>query len=162
MVNGTLVVEAPDDPVFHVRGATKIYKRECWDRIGGLIRRPGWDTVDEYHANMLGFTTYTFPEVKLCHFRPAGSSQGAWRNWMKNGLANYVAGYHPIFMLCKCARRALGKPYGIAATGLLIGFLKGYVKGMPQVNNRDLIRFVRQQQMRRLFMRESLWDRKPA
>jgi glycosyltransferase involved in cell wall biosynthesis len=162
MVNGTLVVEAPGDPVFHVRGATKIYKRECWDGIGGLIRQPGWDTVDEYHANMLGYTTYTFPELKLCHHRPAGGAQGTWKNWVKNGLANYVAGYHPLFMLCKCAKRALAKPYAVGAMGLLTGFFKGYVKGVPQVNNRDLIRFVRQQQMRKLFMRESLWDRKPA
>ena len=162
MVNGRLVVEAPEDPMFHVRGATKIYRRECWNGIGGLIRQPGWDTVDEYHANMLGFTTYTFPELKLCHYRPAGSTQGTWNNWVKNGLANYVAGYHPFFMLCKCARRALTRPYGIAAMGLLVGFIKGYVKGAPQVGNRDLIRFVRQQQLRKLLMRKSFWDQKPA
>jgi glycosyltransferase involved in cell wall biosynthesis len=41
-VNGELVSEAPDDPAFHVRGATKIYKRECWNAIGGLIEAPGW------------------------------------------------------------------------------------------------------------------------
>ena len=81
---------------------------------------------------------------------------------MKNGLANYVAGYHPLFMFCKCARRAVAKPYGIGAVGLLTGFFKGYVQGIPQVGNPDLIRFVRQQQMRKLFMQESLWDRKPA
>ena len=158
-VDGALVVEAPRDPLFHVRGATKIYKRECWDAIGGLIQQPGWDTVDEYHANMLGFTTYTFPELKLCHHRPAGDVEGTWKNWVKNGLANYVTGYHPLFMLCKCGRRAFTKPYGIGAVGLLAGFLKGYIKGVPQVNNQELIRFVRQQQMRKLLMRESLWDR---
>ena len=162
MVNRTLTVEAPRDPAFHVRGATKIYKRECWEAIGGLIRQPGWDTVDEYHANMLGFSTYTFPELKLHHHRPAGCAQGAWKNWVKNGLANYVAGYHPLFMLFKCARRAVEEPYIVEALGLFIGFINGYIKGVPQVNNRDLICFVRQQQMRKLFMRESLWDRKPA
>ena len=94
-----LIVEAPGDPVFHVRGATKIYKRDCWEAIGGLIQAPGWDTIDEYKANMLGWTTYTFPDLKLCHHRPAGGAQGTWKNLLKNGLANYVAGYHPLFML---------------------------------------------------------------
>jgi poly-beta-1,6-N-acetyl-D-glucosamine synthase len=161
MINGVLVVEAPGDPVFHVRGATKIYKRECWESIGGLIRQPGWDTIDEYHANMLGMTTYTFPELKLCHRRAAGDVQGTWKNWVKNGLANYVAGYHPLFMLAKCLSRIVSKPYGIGAVGLFAGFIKGYMKRVPQVQDRDLIRFVRDQQMKKLFMRTSLWDRKP-
>jgi biofilm PGA synthesis N-glycosyltransferase PgaC len=161
MVGGSLTVEAPNDPPFHVRGATKIYKRECWNAIGGLIRQPGWDTVDEYHAIMLGMKAYTFPEIKLCHHRPAGGAQGTWKNWVKNGLANYVSGYHPIFMLAKCCNRALAKPYLIGALGLFSGFIKGYVKSVPQVSNRDLIRFIRNQQMRRLLLRESLWDMKP-
>lgn len=160
-LNDALVVESPGDPRFHVRGATKIYKRECWDAIGGLIRQPGWDTVDEYHANMLGMKTYTFPEIRLCHHRPAGGAQGAWKNWVKNGLANYVTGYHPLFMLAKCLSRSVSKPYGIGAIGLFTGFIKGYVKRVPQVPNRELIRFVRGQQMRKLFLRESLWDQSP-
>src|ERR1039458_440044 len=49
-LNGALEVESKVDPVFHVRGATKIYRRQCWDQIGGLIRAPGWDTVDEVKA----------------------------------------------------------------------------------------------------------------
>jgi hypothetical protein len=111
---------------------------------------------------MLGYVTYTFPELKLWHHRAAGGAQGTWKNWVKNGLANYVAGYHPAFMGCKCAKRALARPYGIAAAGLLVGFVKGYVRRIPQVNNKDLIRFVRQQQLRKLFGGQSLWDLKPS
>lgn len=155
-----LVSEAPEDPVFHVRGATKIYRRTCWEGIGGLIQAPGWDTVDEYKANMLGWVTYTFPELKLWHHRPAGGAEGTWKNWVKNGLANYVAGYHPLFMLAKSARRALFKPYGIIALGLLTGFFGGYLKRVPRVADPDLIRYVRQQQIRKLLFRQSLWDRR--
>src|ERR1700722_2875279 len=32
---------------FHVRGATKIYRRECWDSLGGMWNGLGWDTIDE-------------------------------------------------------------------------------------------------------------------
>jgi biofilm PGA synthesis N-glycosyltransferase PgaC len=110
---------------------------------------------------MLGWTTYTFPELKLRHHRIAGGAVGAWSNWLKNGLANYVAGYHPLFMICKCAKRILSRPYGIASLGLLAGFIDGYLHRIPQVNDRDLIRYVRSQQLRKLFYRESLWDRKP-
>ena len=109
--NGALEEESKVDPVFHVRGATKIYRGECWRAIGGLLKAPGWDTLDEVKANMLGWTTRTFREIKTVHHRPAGGAYGTWPNFVKNGLANYIAGYHPVFMLSKCARRVFVKPY---------------------------------------------------
>jgi biofilm PGA synthesis N-glycosyltransferase PgaC len=156
-LNGALEVESKVDPAFHVRGATKIYRRECWDQIGGLIHAPGWDTVDEVKANMLGWTTRTFPDLKLVHHRPAGQAYGQWSNLLKNGRANYVAGYHPLFMLLKCIRRCFDKPYLLEGCGLWLGFLTGYLKRIPQVPDRDVIRYFRRQQMNRLLGKQSLW-----
>jgi biofilm PGA synthesis N-glycosyltransferase PgaC len=156
-VNGALEVESKIDPVFHVRGATKVYRRACWEQIGGLIRAPGWDTVDEVKANMLGWTTRTFPDVKLVHHRPAGQAYGQWSNLLKNGRANYVAGYHPLFMLLKCLWRCFEKPYLLEGCGLWLGFLTGYLKRIPQVPDRDVIRYFRHQQLNRLLGRKSLW-----
>ena len=161
-IGDRLESEAPGDPRFHVRGATKIYRRECWQSIGGLFSAPGWDTIDEYKANMQGWTTYTFPELHLCHHRHAGGAQGKWKNWVKNGLANYVAGYHPMFMLCKCLKRINQRPRVIGAAGLLTGFISGYLRSVPQVNDPDLIRYVRRQQLRKLTFRQSLWDVSPV
>ena len=62
MFNGQLQVEP--NPTFHVRGATKIYKRACWEQIVSLIRAPGWDTIDEVKANMLGWRTRSFREFE--------------------------------------------------------------------------------------------------
>lgn len=158
LVNGVLEEESTGDPRFHVRGATKIYRRECWNDIGGLLKSSGWDTLDEVKANMCGWTSYSFRELKLLHHRPAGAADGAWKNWVKNGRANYFSGYHPVFMLLKCAKRVFEKPYGLAALGLLTGFVSGYFKGAPQVPDRALIRYLRQQQMNRLTFRQSLWS----
>lgn len=158
LVNGVLEEESTGDPRFHVRGATKIYRRECWNHIGGLMKSSGWDTLDEVKANMYGWTSYSFRELKLLHHRPAGAADGAWRNWVKNGRANYFSGYHPMFMLLKCVKRVFEKPYGLAAFGLLTGFIGGYFKRAPQVPDKDLIRYLRQQQMKRLMFRESLWS----
>jgi len=157
-VNGTLEVESKIDPAFHVRGATKIYRRECWDQIGGLIHAPGWDTVDEVKANMLGWTTRTFPDLKLVHHRPAGQAYGQWSNSLKNGRANYVAGYHPLFMLLKCLRRLFEKPYVIEGVGLGVGFVVGYLKRIPQVPDKEVIRFFRREQINRLLGRRNLWN----
>jgi biofilm PGA synthesis N-glycosyltransferase PgaC len=157
-VNGVLSEESTVDPAFHVRGPTKIYRRECWQDIGGLVPATGWDTVDELKANMLGWSTRTLPEIKIVHHRSTGAAYGAWSNWVKNGRANYVAGYLPVFMLLKCISRAFRRPYGIAALGLWVGFCGGYAKRAWRVDDPKFVRYFRRQQMRRLLGRPSLWS----
>jgi poly-beta-1,6-N-acetyl-D-glucosamine synthase len=157
-VDGQFVVESKIDPKFHVRGATKIYRRATWEAIGGLIRAPGWDTLDEVKANMLGWTTATFPQIHLHHHRRAGEAYGQWNNLIKNGRANYVVGYHPLFMFIKCLRRLFEKPYIIAGFGLWMGFISGYLKCIPQLADKEVIRYFRQQQMNRLLGKPNLWS----
>ena len=57
-------MELEKHPTLHVRGPIKLYRRECWDDIGGLMNAPGWDTVDEIQANRLGWHTKTFLDLK--------------------------------------------------------------------------------------------------
>lgn len=155
--DGELVVESKGDPAFHVRGATKIYRRECWQQLGGLMKAPGWDTIDEVKANFLGWETRTFPQIKIHQLKDTGSADGKWRNWVKNGLANYITGYHPLFMAVKCARRVFRRPYGIAAGALAWGFLGGYLNRTPRVEHAELIRYLHEQQFRKLTFRPSIW-----
>jgi poly-beta-1,6-N-acetyl-D-glucosamine synthase len=155
--NGQLRVEAKGDPPFHVRGATKIYRRACWQAISPLPRTAGWDTLDEVIANRLGWRTRTFAELPVVQHKPTGSADGRWRNAIKNGKANYFTGYHPAFMLAKCMRRVSRRPLGIESAGLLVGFLSGYWQRLPQVADRASIRYLRDQQLRRLLMRQSIY-----
>jgi glycosyltransferase involved in cell wall biosynthesis len=157
-INGKAENEFPEDPGYHVRGPTKIYRRECWMDIGGLIQAPGWDGVDEIKANMHGWRTCGFKGITLIHHRPTGAAYGIWTDAVKAGLANYITGYHPVFMLCKCARRLCHKPYGIGSLALWTGFMKGYWRRIPQVADKEMIRYVRRQQWRALTFRSSLWS----
>ncbi len=145
-------------PLFHVRGATKIYRRECWEAIGGLLKAPGWDTVDELKANMLGWATRSFTTFPILQKRPTGATNSAWGNWVKNGRANYIAGYHPLFMLVKCLKRAAQRPYVIGGVALLFGYVHGSWKRLPRVPDAALIRYTRKQQLRKLLLRNSIWQ----
>jgi len=86
-----------------------------------------------------------------------GTADGIWAGMVKNGRANYVCGYHPLFMLVKCFLRLPKRPYFIGSVGLLYGFLTGYVKQIPQVNDIQTIGFLRRQQLGRLWGRETIW-----
>jgi poly-beta-1,6-N-acetyl-D-glucosamine synthase len=142
---------------FHVRGATKIYRRACWEAVGGLVRGLGWDTVDEVTANMKGWTTETFPDLHLTHHRVTGSSWGKWNGCVKDGKADYLVGYHPLFFAGKCAKRIFKPPFVMEALGLSYGFLRCYVDGTERVVGPDVMQFVRQQQVKRLLGQESIW-----
>jgi hypothetical protein len=106
---------------------------------------------------MLGWKTVTFPHIRLIHHRPTGGAYGSWNDSVKNGMANYVTGYHPLFMVCKCLRRLFSKPHSFQAFGLFYGFIKGYLKNIAQVEDRAAIKYLRTQQWRALTLRSSLW-----
>ena len=40
----------------------------------------------------------------------------------------------------------------------MVGFLKGYFKGIPQVDDKAMIRYLREQQWRALTFRKNLWS----
>lgn len=153
-----LQVESPGDPPFHVRGATKIYSRECWQEISPLVIAPGWDTIDEVKANMKGWRTRTFPDLRVVQHKPTGTADGTWLNAFKNGRANYVTGYDPLFMLAKCFKRAFTSPPLVCAVAMTAGFCSGYLKRLPQVQDAGAIHYLRQQQRRRLLLRRSIYS----
>lgn len=155
--NGQLRMDSEGDPPFHVRGATKIYRRACWEKIYPLIKAPGWDTLDEVKANLHGWTTRTFAELKLVQHKATGGADGFWRDRFKNGRANYITGYHPIYMLAKCVKRSLRRPILLESLALLAGFCSGYLKRIPQVQDDEVIRYLRQQQIRFLLRQPGIY-----
>jgi glycosyltransferase involved in cell wall biosynthesis len=152
---GKLKLEAA--PRFHVRGATKIYKKACWEAIGGLMPAAGWDTVDEVKANMLGWKTRSFEDLRLVHHRLTGSADGLLRDRLKYGTVCFTCGYHPLFLLARCVYRLGRKPYVIGSLAMLYGFLRGYFTHTPHVSDKRLIRYMRAQQLRRLFGLKTVW-----
>ena len=156
--DGKTVVECPGDPPFHVRGATKIYRRACWNQMGGLVRSTGWDTIDELMANQNGWRSYTFRDITLIQHRETGRASSRWQDYVKNGRANYLTGYHPVFMLLKCVRRLFCRPYFLMSLGLGWGFLSAYCKRTPRPVNHAFVKYVHQEQINSLLGKPSLWS----
>jgi glycosyltransferase involved in cell wall biosynthesis len=73
------------NPVFRVRGATKIYRDACWKDIGGVSSGVAWDSLDELKASMLGWKTRTFAGLQVVHCK-------ALRNMVKKPWVACAAG----------------------------------------------------------------------
>jgi len=153
-VDGELVVE--ENPRFHVRGATKIYRRSCWEAIDGLWRAAGWDTIDEVKANMMGWRTYSFKDAPITHLRFTGTAEGRLRDRVKHGFVCYTSGYHPLFVLASCIFRLAKPPYVVGSLATVYGFVKAHFVQPPRVDV-QIVHYVRGQQLRRLFGLQTIW-----
>jgi poly-beta-1,6-N-acetyl-D-glucosamine synthase len=155
VINGQFQLE--ENPHFHVRGATKIYRRACWEDIGGLQTTPGWDTIDEVKANMMGWQTQTFSDIHVTHHRFTGTGDTTWRESVKSGRGGYASGYHPAYFLARCAYHLGRKLELVGVIGMLWGFVSGYLLRAPRVEDKKLLSYIRQQQIARLFGRQTIW-----
>lgn len=145
------------NPIFHVRGGAKIYRRACWEAIGGLWVGPGSDTVDEVKANMLGWSSRSFLDLQIQHHRWTGAAYGRWGGIMKNGKTDYVCGYHPLFMLVKSISRLWKRPYVLGSVALIYGYVSAFLQNTPQVNDPQMISYLQRQQLAKLCGQETIW-----
>jgi poly-beta-1,6-N-acetyl-D-glucosamine synthase len=153
--NGKRTLE--QNPIFHVRGGAKIYRRDCWDAIGGLWVGPGSDTADEVKANMLDWSTQSFLEVQIRHHRWTGAAYGRWGGIVKNGKTDYVSGYHPLFLVAKSVARLWRRPYVVGSVALLYGYVSAYLQRTPRVDDQQLIKYLQRQQLAKLCGQETIW-----
>jgi hypothetical protein len=107
---------------------------------------------------MLGWRTRSFPDLRVIQNRPTGAVAGAWRDNVKNGRADYVSGYHPLFLVVKCFRRLFQKPYVLKSIAHVYGYSSAYMTKMARIENKELIHYIRNQQMKRLFLMRTGWE----
>jgi glycosyltransferase involved in cell wall biosynthesis len=134
-------------------GAVQAWRRECFQEIGGLARRPGWDGIAAFKAIMLGWQTRTFAdeELKVIHLRPEGSSiKNRFVGWARHGQALYFIGAHPVWSLASAGYHAFDQPYVLSSLCMIIGYLVAAWEGLEQYGDQDFRRFLRKWQIKKL------------
>lgn len=134
----------------HVRGALKLYSRECLEAIGGVQERLGWDGIDETYARMRGFATRSFPDITARHHRPLGAADGTKRGRLRRGRVHWTLGYHPLWALAKAVEIGV-RGEGPAAGALFArGYADAALRRMPRVSDPEYRRFMRREQRQRV------------
>lgn len=130
--NGRLRRE--DHPVEHVRGATKFYRRECYEQISPVPPMLGWDTIDELRARSSGWATETFqiPRGECIHLRPIGEYDGRLRSFRRMGRCAWAYGAHPLWVLLGSARRTREPPVLVGGVNYAWGWLLAAAQGSPR------------------------------
>jgi len=140
-------------PSHHVHGALKLYRRECFESIGGVQERLGWDTIDETYARLGGFTTRSFGDLVARHHRAWGSADGQLRGRARHGACAYIARYGPLWVVLRSGKLATVRPFGLSGLAFLYGYVRAAVKRTARVEDEDFRCHVRRELRARLTRR---------
>jgi hypothetical protein len=148
---GELVSERRGDEMS--AGMTKFYRRECFEEIGGFVREVMWDAIDCHKARQLGWIAVSWddPELRFEHLRPMGSSQlSIFEGRRRHGRGQWFMGSDPLYYFATCVFRMAEPPYVLGGLAMLQGYLGAWRRGARQLDDRDLIAFIRAWQRRAL------------
>jgi biofilm PGA synthesis N-glycosyltransferase PgaC len=143
----------------HVRGALKLYTRDCFASIDGIREILGWDGVDEVLARMRGFRTQSFDHPEARHHRDTGSADGRMRGHVRWGEAHWILQHGPLWTVLRSGKVARVRPRAISGAAYLYGYARAAARGVPRVEidgYRDFVRAEQRQRMRSQWMKEGL------
>jgi glycosyltransferase involved in cell wall biosynthesis len=129
----------------HVHGAVKCYSHVCFERIGGVQERLGWDTIDETYARLYGYTTQTFRDLVSVHLRPIGSADGTLRGHARHGECSYITHQTALWVILRSLRVGRRRPAVLSGFAFIYGFLRAAVRRVERVPDPAYRRFVRRE-----------------
>jgi poly-beta-1,6-N-acetyl-D-glucosamine synthase len=154
--SGKLISEGCGDE--NAIGASKFYRRQCFEQIGGFIRQVMWDGIDGHRCRQLGWIAVSWdePGLRFTHLRPMGSSQQSIiTGRMRHGFGQYFMGTGLIYMLASSVYRMAHPPYVIGGMAMFWGYLSSLLKGLPRFDDEELVKFIRKYQWACLFKGKS-------
>lgn len=135
----------------HVGGPAKMYRRACFEAIGGLIPMLGWDGIDEWKALSLGWQVESFPKVRVWHHRTTGSATGLVKAKIEQGYGAHYMGYHPLYLIARGLRHMFTRrPYLIGGALLIAAYFFARLQGREQLPDPAVTGYVRQTQKEQL------------
>jgi hypothetical protein len=136
----------------HVHGATKFFRRACWEDVQPVPPILGWDLIDESTARLRGWRTQSFamPDGDPEHLRPRGTHDGLLRGYRRWGVCSYALGESPLHVALYTLRQmATERPRVAGGTAYAAGYAGAALRRVPRAEA-DVRASVRRAQKQRL------------
>lgn len=137
----------------HVSGACQLFRRECFEEIGGYVpvKGGGIDLIAVVTSRMMGWKTRTFTEKVCLHHRVIGTAQrGVLMAKFRVGAKDYALGGHPVWQLFRTAYQMTRKPYVIGGLMLMAGYFVSSIRRVEKPVSQEFVKFRRREEMQRL------------
>ena len=130
-------------------GPSKVYRRVCFEAIGGLKRIPGWDTADVLSAQMKGWETQCFFDLPILHFRESGHRrQGITKGKFYLGRMQYRFGYSFVYNCLKALSILKNRPCLIGGLGMVVGYIVAFIRKEEMYFDKEMIDFLKRKHAR--------------
>lgn len=134
-----------------VGGPVRVFRRECWESIGGLLPFGHEDYTSATSARMKGWKVRCFPEIRAYqHDVPANTVREKVPVCFHLGQMDYINGGLLSFELARCGMRMLKHPVFLAGAAMLCGYLSAWLRRMPIELPKDMIEFMQAEQRMKL------------
>lgn len=137
----------------HVSGACQVFRRSCFESIGGYIpvRGGSIDHIAVVTARMRGWKTRTYPEKSCVHHRTMGTAlHGTIKARFRYGIKDYAIGNHPLWEVLRSIHQMRRPPFVIGGLALASGYISAAVARKSRPVSAEFVAFHRAEQMRRL------------
>lgn len=134
----------------HVSGACQLFRRECFESIGGYIplKAGAIDLTAVVTARMKGWRTETFTDKFCIHHRRMGTAKShILTATFKSGYGDYPMGVHPVWQLFRSIYQMSRKPIFFGGFMLLIGYTWALLTRAQTPVSIEFVHFRRKEQM---------------
>lgn len=145
------VLERSGDEFSH--GVAKLYRRQCFQEIGGFVREVMWDGIDCHRCRMLGWKAQSLddPGLRIRHLRQMGSShKSIWHGRMRWGRGQWFMGTTPAYLLAITAYRMLERPFILGGLGIFTGYVQAAWTGHRRLEDPQFRKHLRGWQWKKL------------
>lgn len=139
--------------VEHVSGACQVFRRECFEAIGGYIPVKGGsiDHIAVISSRMKGWKTRTWTEKVCIHHREIGTAQrSVVGSKFRYGIKDYRIGNHPLWEIFRAVYQMGQPPVCVGGAALGAGYFWALLRRFDRPVPRELVSFHRSEQMLRL------------
>ena len=137
----------------HVSGACQLFRRECFEAVGGFVPMPGGgvDHVAVITARMKGWQTRTFTEKFCEHYRVMGAAKHSPLKMKFNiGKLDYALGGSPVWEIFRATYQMTKSPPIIGGLLIFAGYFWSAIRREKRPVSDEFVRFRRREQIKRL------------
>jgi poly-beta-1,6-N-acetyl-D-glucosamine synthase len=137
----------------HVSGACQVFRRACWEEIGGYALSKGGaiDTIATLTARSKGWKTRTFTEKMALHHRVIGTAENSQiKSRFILGRRDWMIGNSAVWELFRGIHQMRKPPYVVRGAAIVAGYVWAACTGVERPVPPELRAFRRKEQMAQL------------